>query len=198
MIPEFDIHGVVPPVRPGAPGHSPDRAPYASDMLGFCQRFGGTTERRAILRGLLELRAALHRAGMAEGFQWMDGSFAEDVERLRHCPPADVDVVTFALLGSEEEQLARLQQAPELFEPGSVKARYQVDHYVLPADGRGFAPQEFVRLVAYWSSLWSHQRGSGHWKGYVSVPLQSNDAEARAWLDSRRELAQHDMDGDAP
>lgn len=188
MIPDFDIHGVIPPVRPGAAGHSADRAPYPTTALGLCERFGGTAERRAILRGLLDLRAALAEAGLAEGVQWLDGSFAEDVERLRDRAPADIDVVTFALLGSGEEQLARLEAVPQLFDHDAVKTRYRVDHYLLPADGIDYPPEQFVRVVAYWSSMWSHQRRSGRWKGYVSIPLASNDVEARAWLDSQREV----------
>ena len=56
MIPEFDIHGVIPPVRLGDEGHSLERSPYPTDMLTICQRFGTTAERRVILRGLLDLR----------------------------------------------------------------------------------------------------------------------------------------------
>lgn len=45
--------------------------------------------------GLLDLRAELTLAGKSDGFQWVDGSFTEDVEVQQGRTPNDVDVVTF-------------------------------------------------------------------------------------------------------
>jgi hypothetical protein len=59
-------------------------------------RYGVTAERAAILTGLLDYRAALRNVGIMDGFQWLDGSFVEDVEAIRSRPPSDIDVVTFA------------------------------------------------------------------------------------------------------
>lgn len=192
MIPAFDIHGVVPPIRPGQAGHSPDRAPYSTDMLAFCKRFGNTPERRAILRGLLDLRDALRGAGILEGFQWLDGSFAEDVERLRGRSPADIDVVTFGAFGSAEVQRERAKTSPELFVRRGIKAAFKVDHYLVrtddPSDADG---SRLSQKIAYWYSMWAHQRDTERWKGFVTVPLQSSDGQARSWLD------QH-ADGAAP
>lgn len=186
MIPGFDIHGVVPPIRPGEAGHSPDRAPYPTDMLTFCQRFGGTPERRAILRGLLDLRDALRGAGIVEGFQWLDGSFAEDVERLRGQAPADIDVVRFCAFGDTAQQQRLLQAIPEAFESARAKAAYRVDHYFVQTDGQtdpARASAELTRWAAYWYSMWAHQRDTQQWKGFVFVLLGLGDDQARAWLD---------------
>lgn len=186
MIPDFDIHGVVPPVRPGALGHSPDRAPYLTDMLAFCQRFGGSSERRAILRGLLELREALRVVDIGGGLQWLDGSFAEDVERLQDRPPNDIDVVTFCAFGTTQKQEQLLRQIPEMFEPARAKSIYKVDHYFVQTDALNdpvLRSVALTRSAAYWYSMWSHQRDTRQWKGFVEISLNSNDDEAKAWLD---------------
>lgn len=193
MIPDFNIHGVIPPIRPGEPGHSDDRAPFPTAMLVLCQRLGGTPDRRIILLGLLDLRDALRGAGIIEGFQWVDGSFAEDVERLRGRPPADIDVVTFAALGDEAAQRALLVgRAGQLFDHSHVKATYHVDHYLMQTD-RDRLDEGFARRVAYWASMWGHQRDTNRWKGFVSVPLQSNDELARQWI-----VEQGSISGGAP
>lgn len=181
VIPYFDIHGLVPPIRPGEAGHSLDRSPYPTDMLAFCQRFGTSADRRRILSGLLALRGELRGSGVTDGYQWLDGSFLEDVERLRGRPPQDIDVVTFAVLGDGAAQRAKRQAAPHLFDSAQCKMRFHVDHYVLRADRA--LDEAYARRVAYWYSMWSHQRGSHRWKGFVSVPLASNDLQARAFLD---------------
>lgn len=183
MIPDFDIHGVVPPIRPGEAGHSPERAPYPTTMLRLCQRFGGSVERRAILSGLLSFRAALHDVGIVQGFQWINGSFSEDVERLRGRSPADVDVVTFAALGEVTEQRERIQHAPALFRHAEVKSTYLVDHYLVQTDDPyDHSRAKLAQHAAYWYSMWAHQRDTARWKGFVSVPLQSDDDQALAWL----------------
>jgi hypothetical protein len=181
MIPDFNIHGVVPPIRPGELGHSDDRAPYPTDMLTFCQRFGSTADRCAILGGLLDLRHALRGAGLADGFQWIDGSFTEDVESIRRRPPADIDVVTFAALGDAAAQRALAARYPTLLNRAHIKATWRVDHYYMQTDP-GSIDEGFARRVSYWYSMWAHQRDTDRWKGFVSVRLQSTDDLARGWL----------------
>jgi len=185
LIPAFDLHGVVPPVRPGEDGASGERSPYHVDLLAFCQHFGGSTARRSILRGLLELRAELNRAGKSTGFQWINGSFTEEVELQQGRAPNDVDVVTFIPLGDGSAQRELFQAFQDLVDPTRSKQRFRVDHYLVPADQPltiGLAGR-----LAYWSSLWSHRRGDNRWKGFVAIPLASNDAEASAWLDQHDE-----------
>lgn len=182
MIPAYDGHGVVPPIRPGEHGASSERSPYPVDILELCQRFGGTTSRDAILVGLLDLRAALKAAGFPSGHQWLNGSFVEDVETTQGRPPNDVDVVSFLPFGNAANQTRLLQAHPQLFDSGQCKGMYKVDHYALAADRR--LDEAYARRVGYWYSMWSHQRSSHRWKGFLSVPLHSNDAEARAWLAS--------------
>lgn len=179
MIPAFDEHGVLPALLPGEAGHSPGRSPYPADTLTFCMRFGNTRERRAILGGLLELRRALVGLGLTDGFQWLDGSFVESVETLRDRPPNDIDVVTFVNLGDKNAQSALAANA-ELFNPRSCKKTFRVDHYVISTSAK--LDEKLARRVGYWYSMWSRQRDTERWKGFVSVPMVSNDADATAWV----------------
>ena len=183
MLPPFDIHGVLPPIRPDQGPGSGDRSPYTTDMLTFCERFGDTSERRAILRGLLNLRDALRGLGIVKGFQWLDGSFVEDVERLRSRAPADIDVVTFCAFGDTEQQ-----RLLESIDPAKAKETYMVDHYFVQTDGQTDperASADLTRWAAYWYSMWAHQRDTQRWKGFASVLLSSNDVQARMWLDQQ-------------
>jgi hypothetical protein len=65
-------------------------------MLEVAQRFAGLPGRRHLVEGLLRYRADLAKLGFVRGFQWLDGSFAEDVEANEQRTPNDIDVVTFA------------------------------------------------------------------------------------------------------
>ncbi len=183
-IPDWDIHGVLPPIRPGAIAVSSDRSPYRTSTEGLCWRFGQTPERRKILRGLIGLRAELQQAGLTNGFQWVDGSFAEDVESSRGRPPGDIDVVTFTGLGDGSRQRQLVTVHPDLFYPQQAKARFLVDHYIVATDVPFDANQ--AGWVAYWYSMWSHRRDDRRWKGFVQLSLAEDDAGATTWL------SQHD------
>lgn len=168
MIPAWNIAGVLPPIRPGAPGHSPDRSPYLAELADLVDKFSTSPERIAILDGYLKLRAAFHAAGVVSGFQWVDGSFLEHVEVLESRSPADIDVVTFFDLpvGLSEVDLYNL--VPRLFDHDQVKATYKVDHY---PNVLGKAIDAFqIRQISYWYSMWSHRR-DGLWKGFIQVSL---------------------------
>lgn len=183
MIPGFDIHGLLPPIRPGEPGHSGDRAPYRTDMLTFCQHFGGTRERKTILLGFLQLRSFLQQAGIDQGFQWVNGSFCEEIETQQNRPPGDVDVVTLAPLGDQVALSRRLN--PDVLSHAACKQRFRVDHYFVDTAIPFSIDQG--RTVSYWSSMWSHRRSDNRWKGFVAIPLASDDADAQAWLGQDRE-----------
>lgn len=44
-----------------------------------------------------------------------------------------------------------------------------------------------VEKTAYWFGLFSHSRVSNLWKGILSVPMNSDDAAARAILDAKKQ-----------
>lgn len=179
-IPAWNSAGVLPPIRPNAPGSSLDRSPYVVDLAVLFDRFATSPERMAILDGLLRFRADLHAAGITSGFQWLDGSFLEHVEVLEGRAPRDMDVVTFFNLPQGLDQRTLAQHHGNLFDQKHVKMTYTMDAYFAvlgqPTD------RWQVKNIAYWYSLWSHRR-DGLWKGFVQVDLApSQDGDARAIL----------------
>jgi hypothetical protein len=165
-IPAWNNAGVISPINPLAPVDV-DRSPYMASLTEVVQRFGMTPPRRTILAGLLNYRAALHAIGLNRGFQWLDGSFMEQVELLEQRPPGDVDVVTFYELAPGATQLSVFQANPALFDHEHVKATFRVDAYQVHLAS---APRNLVGSSTYWYSMWSHRR-SDQWKGYVQVEL---------------------------
>lgn len=179
-IPAWTSAGVLPPIRPNAPGSSLDRSPYMVDLAVLFDRFAISPERMAILDGLLRFRADLHAAGITSGFQWLDGSFLEQVEVLEGRAPRDMDVVTFLELPQGIDQRSLIQRHGTLFDQKHVKAAYSMDAYfsVLGQPTNHWQ----VKYIAYWYSMWSHRR-DGRWKGFVQVDLDpSQDGDARAIL----------------
>lgn len=176
MIPGWLPEGVLPPTLSPT---GEQRAPYQTSSIELVRRFRGTAERRAILDGLLRLREQVRGLGLDDGFQWVDGSFCENVEVTEGRPPKDVDVVTFARLGGAHGQQQLFDKAPEFFDRGKVRATYQVDHYWV--DLTADANADLVRHVSYWYSMWSHRR-DGLWKGFLQLELAEDDAAAIAEL----------------
>lgn len=115
-IPAWSSAGVLPPIRPSAPGHSADRSPYVVDLAMVMDRFATSAARMTILDGLLRFRANLHAAGVVSGFQWLDGSFLEDIETLENRAPKDMDVVTFFDLPHGQDQSSLAQNHGLLFD----------------------------------------------------------------------------------
>lgn len=179
-IPAWNSAGVLPPIRPGVPGHSVDRSPYVVDLAMVVDRFATSPERKTILDGLLRFRADLHAAGITSGFQWLDGSFLEQVEILEGRPPKDMDVVSFFELPQGQDQRSLLKLQGPLFNQKQVKERYAMDAYFIVLGQPTDSWQ--VRNIAYWYSMWSHRR-DGLWKGFVQVNLNpAQDGDARAVL----------------
>jgi len=180
MIPAWTMSGVLPPVRKDEPGHSLERSPYCVPLWMVVEQFSTSPDRVAILEGLLDYRTALHQLGVFSGFQWLDGSFLEDVETLESRPPKDVDVVTYFHLPPGDTQQTLLARAGGLFSNPHVKSAYSVDAYPYVLGEPVSAPA--VRQISYWYSMWSHRR-NGIWKGFIQVDLDpQQDADARQVL----------------
>jgi hypothetical protein len=179
-IPAWTADGVLPPINTSQPV-SPERSPYVVSLTDYVMRFSDTPERRVVLDGFLRYRATLHRAGIVQGFQWLDGSFLEHVELIEGRAPNDVDVVTFYRLpvGVSQAQLAAKLGVHS--DHDSVKAAFFVDSYLVDL---GMAAERLTQLSAYWYSVWSHRRNQ-LWKGFVQVNLDpAEDALAAATLAS--------------
>ena len=182
-IPAWNAQGVIPPINELDPT-SAERSPYAVSLADFVLRFGQSAGRHGVLDGFLRYRAALHAVGLTQGFQWLDGSFLEQVEILEARAPNDIDVVTFFDLPGGRTQRDLQRQAPALFPATgaahrALKDAYRVDAYL---EHLGKPAPRLVRQASYWYSLWAHRRNSA-WKGYVQVDLApAEDALALAAL----------------
>lgn len=118
---------------------------------------------------------------MTNGFQWLDGSFLEDVELRDGRAPQDLDVVT-VYWGYDLAFQARLaSQFPEFASPRLSKAVYSLDHYTFDA---GYDPALTLEQTRYWILLFSHSR-MGVWKGMLKIELNTPAEDAAA----RQELA---------
>lgn len=173
--------GCLPSIEASNPT-STVRSPYSVSLSDLVLRFNTSAERRRILEGLLDYRAALHSIGLAKGFQWVDGSFVENVELTEKRAPNDVDVVTFFELMPGVSQQQALSLMPALFDQAGVKKQFHVDTYFV--DLAAPNPTMLVESAAYWYSMWAHRRDE-RWKGFLSIDLApAEDASARANLAS--------------
>jgi hypothetical protein len=145
-------------------------------MVDVIQRFGVSLERIAILRGLLSYREKLRSLGLVDGYQWLDGSFVENVEAIRNRPPKDIDIVTFASIpGTTDEKRALVLANLDIFDSEAAKEAYHCDAYFVDVTVK---PLLLVDSTRYWFGLFSHQRETSLWKGMVQVPIISDDPAA--------------------
>ena len=73
-IPSYDLRGYLPPYI-GLDGRTPDRSPYRSSMTEVVAQLGTTSERKKLLKGLLEYRELLFKLEYVQGLQLVNGSF---------------------------------------------------------------------------------------------------------------------------
>lgn len=162
IIPNWNSQCILPPCELSNPV-SRRRSPYTVSLMDLIQRFGTSTERINILDGLLSFRSALHSIGLVKGFQWLDGSFSEDIESLQSRPPNDIDVVTFFYSPPGQTEDALLADHTQLFDQDYIWGKYQVDAYFVGLPSGDPEDNELENLVidsAYWYGVWSHQRNT--------------------------------------
>jgi hypothetical protein len=94
-IPDFTISSVLPPYLGTTPTNGALMSPYETTLARIAGKLCASTQRKEILRGLLRYRQELANLGFTTGFQWLSGSFMEDIETLETRHPQDVDLVTF-------------------------------------------------------------------------------------------------------
>lgn len=182
-IPDFTLSGVLPPYRGVDPTISAFMSPYPTSLTRIAGKLCGSNERKNIFRGLLQYRQQLDAIGLKVGFQWLSGSFMEDIENLESRHPNDVDVITFCdrpahLLGDDPAWMAFTQANLKLFDPAQAKLSYRCDPYFVDLSSPSW---NIVDQTRYWFGLFSHRRG-GLWKGLLQVPLNltQDDADASA------------------
>lgn len=184
MIPSFSASMVLPPFVGDNPGVRAATSPYKVTMLDLVKRFATSPDRVALLKGLLSYRRALLDSGIVDGFQWLDGSFVEDVERLRKRSPRDIDLVTFASRPAASfgpDQYQWIEANGQLFDREKTKEKFCCDAFFIDLQKR---PDLLVDDTRYWFGLFSHQRATSLWKGMIQVPMQSNDDDAIDFLDA--------------
>lgn len=178
-IPDFDQNLVIPP-HVGDPVDPGQLSPYPCTTLDLCQRLGRTPERRSILGKFLDFRQRLLGEGLNNGFQWLDGSFLEDVERRENRAPKDLDLVT-VFWGYDRAFLQGLAtRFREFASPSLARISFNLDHYCLDA---GYDPAVTLEQTRYWMLLFSHNR-EGVWKGMLRIELNTpaDDKAARQAL----------------
>lgn len=177
-LPAMDrVLNILPP-HLGDPTVAGVGSPYEVSMLEVAGAFGATAERKAILTGLLDLRALLRSEG-ALGFQLLAGSFVEDIEKSEGRPPNDVDVATIyqsTVLGFEQSLRAK---HPFFGDQAALKARFRSDHYFVDL---ALHPRITFEFLRYWLGLFTHRRGDatyryGVWKGILRVELSADDSD---------------------
>ena len=183
-IPDFDFITNVLPPHLGDPRNIAGLSPYRCTTEEFVEKLAFSQPRVTILEGLLNLRAELRALGL-DGFQWLDGSFLEDVETHANRAPGDIDVVTFIAKSKPVSQVEAIKAVrAALFQRALVKQAFRVDHFVVPLASE---PGLLVELTRYWCGLFSHRKGDGIWKGMLRVELDltADDRAARQVLGSK-------------
>jgi len=188
MIPTHNLSGVLPPFTGDSPVYKASVSPYPCSVGEFAGRFSSSSERAALLSGFLEYRAALLACGFTDGFQWVDGSFLENIEALKGRPPGDIDVVTLlhrpVSIKTSADWKAFVEANADLLFPQFIKSRFRCDAYIVDLDVRS---DILVKDVYYWYGLFSHQRSTFLWKGMLEIPLRSDDGRALEILKELRD-----------
>ena len=171
-IPTFTISGVLPPfLGPTPAAASALMSPYPTSLVKIIERFGKSPARVRILQGLMAYRKALASIGLTDGFQWLGGSFLEDIERLERRDPRDLDITTFCrrppLYRDDQGWENFAKQHIDLFWPRSTRITYRCHCSFVDLDT---TPDNIVSHTRYWFGLFSHRR-SGVWKGMLQIPL---------------------------
>jgi hypothetical protein len=179
-IPDFTISGILPPFLGPTPTASALMSPYETTLVKIAGKLCGSDERKVIFRGLLRYRQALAGLGFGDGFQWLSGSFLEDIENLEKRHPNDVDVVTFchrpAGIVHDADWQRFVNANLGLLLGHLVKPVYKCDAYFVDLNT---APANVVNQARYWFGLFSHRR-NGLWKGLLHVPLSVTQDDADA------------------
>jgi hypothetical protein len=179
QIPNFDHNNVLPP-HLGDPTVYGDLSPYHCTTLELCQKFSTSNDRIKILQNFILFREKMCSLGIVSGFQWLDGSFLENIEVIEGRSPRDLDVVTFySGLSTEEEE--NLEECfPEFIYCELSKKKYLIDHYSVDYN---YKPEATVEQTRYWIQLFTHNR-LGVWKGILKISLNTpeDDQLALAYL----------------
>jgi hypothetical protein len=174
-VPPFDVRGLLPPFV-GADATTQDRSPYLATMAEVVTQLGTTPQRRQLLRNLIAYRQLLAVEGYQNGVQFIDGSFVENIEGSANRPPSDIDV--FSLLNAPQKYRSDPSAwastgltfwQTEIADRNKNKQRFSLDTYAVLYEE--LQPMGLIQYIIYWYGLFSHQRDTFAWKGFVVLPL---------------------------
>jgi hypothetical protein len=170
-IPPFGPSGILPTYLGGNPGGT-DRSPYAATVVELVERIQTSGARKVLLRGLVAYRQHILSDGYDRGYQFIDGSFVEDVETIRGQPPGDIDVLSFLVRPQKYvkdphawEAVGKQFWLAEVRGRATNKARFSLDTVAVMLDEANY------RHYTYWHGLFSEQRRSFAPKGYIVINL---------------------------
>lgn len=167
-IPDFNHNHVLPP-HLGNPTKQSDLSPYDCSIHEFCIRFATSKKRVQLLKKFIEFRKLLTYNGIIFGFQWVDGSFTQNIEVSEGRAPNDLDLVTFYGNLTSDHLLMIKTHFPEFANPILSKNRFQIDHYNVDFT---YTPEITVEYTKYWIQLFTHTR-SNIWKGIIKLSLNT-------------------------
>lgn len=174
-IPAFGPTHILPPFVGEWPAAGAGYAPYTTTISELAATLGFSPERRHILVGLLDVRAALCNLGIEIKFQWLNGSFCEHIEQSAGRPPGDIDVMTFferpPNASGQDEFSNLVSENHDLFHNKACKEKYKCDHFL-----NDLSIGVNIWNICYWHSLFTHRR-DGAWKGYLVVVGSDSEAE---------------------
>lgn len=181
VLPPFTLSGVLPPYHPdvGPTANAAGRSPYRVDPEVLVARYATSPERKLLLRNLFAYRQTLRDLGMT-GYQWIDGSFVEDVEQNRGRPPADIDLITHVFRPIQHSDAVAWDEFLDQ-NWGEIQPQgYGLHCFLLDLMN---PPPVVVSQAVYWFGLFSHQRDTALWKGIVQIDLSADDTAALALLE---------------
>lgn len=136
-------------------------SPYRITRETFVGRFAVSEKRREMVEHLFAMLDQARALGVETGFTWIGGSFVD----LR-AEPNDLDVVTFYVPTAKTSRDV-VRQNPRVFQPTRAKEEFGCDAYFLPLSGN----RKSYRTVSLWYALFSHDRETLTWKGFVELGL---------------------------
>lgn len=149
-----------------------NRSPYKMDLLEFYNTFSYSDNRKIILNHFILYRKYLHKLHIKKGFQWINGSFLELIEKKENRSPNDIDVVTFFEIDKRvTDILNNKEMINDLISPRS-KEIYLTDGYLI--DISKIEKKKLIELSIYWYGVWSHTR-ENYWKGFIEIDLDSSE-----------------------
>lgn len=174
-IPNFDHNHVIPPFV-GSPTVREHVSPYKCTTLELCKHFATSSKRIQILYKYLSFRTKLNEFGVINGFQWLDGSFCENIEESEKRPPNDLDLVTFYKDLSDIQTSNIIRGFREFMYPKESKQNYLLDHYIVDYS---YSPESIIENTKYWLQLFSHNRHK-IWKGILRIELNTHSEDILA------------------